>query len=167
MKVKLLLFLFLISTVYGQEYTGGLDVVQIKSPQVADMMRFDQVTSPLASGRIVTEIPLINFQDPDFDFPISIRYNSGGFKPSTPNNFVGMNWSLSCGGVIYREVKGMPDDVEDVITGHSEGFLNNVKNPIYNKALIEELLESNPNSILYSDIKEDFIMRIKDANHKR
>ncbi len=80
------------------------------SPQVADMIRFDQTDVSLNTGRIDLEIPLIDFNDPDFDFPITLKYNSGGFIPSQPDNFVGLHWVLNMGGMIYREVKGIPDD---------------------------------------------------------
>ena len=71
-------------------------------------------------------IPVIHFQDQDFDFPISVRYNSEGFRPNEPDNFVGRDWSLECGGIIYREVKGKPDDM--MAEQYTAGFLWNIKN---------------------------------------
>lgn len=117
-KVQLILFLIILTInipnlIIGQENKEispyALEA-QSFSPQVAGMQRFDILNNPLNKGLVDLNIPLISYRDKDFDFPISIKYDSQGFKPNVPSNFVGLNWILSCGGVIHREVMGIPDD---------------------------------------------------------
>lgn len=103
---------------------------EIITPQTADIMRFDNTPVNMNSGRLDLSIPLIEFQDKDFNLPINVFYNSAGFKPAEPDNYTGRNWSLNCGGIIFREVSGMPDDIasQDAGSGFfAKGFLTILK----------------------------------------
>lgn len=95
--------------------------IQSFSPQVAGMIRYDNIGTPLNSGLVDLNIPLITYKDRDFDFPIALKYDSQGFKPADAGNFVGLNWILSCGGIIHREIMGIPDD------------LYKMRHPLYNE----------------------------------
>lgn len=98
------------SALHAQEQHNAEQL--IRSPQVADMMRFDKVGNvSKLSGRLDLDIELARIKDNDFDLPVTIRYNSAGFMPSSAESYVGLNWSLSTGGAIIREVKGVPDDI--------------------------------------------------------
>lgn len=81
------------------------------SPQVMELMRYDNhATINPNTGCVTPTINLIHYQDKDFDFPISISYNSSGFRPRNIDNYVGRDWMLNAGGVVYRQVNGIPDD---------------------------------------------------------
>lgn len=95
--------------------------IQSFSPQVAGVIRYDNIGTPLNSGLVDLNIPLIAYKDRDFDFPIALKYDSQGFKPADSGNFVGLNWILSCGGIIHREIMGIPDD------------LYKMRHPLYNE----------------------------------
>lgn len=97
----------------------------IRSPQVADMIRYDHTPVALHSGRLDLNIPLLSLDDPDFHFPITAAYNSAGFVPNKPESSIGLNWSLSMGGIVYRERRGMPDDVNE--DSSIKGFLHLLK----------------------------------------
>jgi hypothetical protein len=103
------------------------------------------------SGRLDMEIPLTKLEDIDFDFPISLRYNSSGFMPAKSDGLVGLDWSLSCGGTIIREVKGIPDDIPVNKSGlffYTEyGFLYFLKNK--NKLNHTDVV-NNPKSYIHS-----------------
>lgn len=115
------------------------------SPQAGGMLRFDQVDPISNDGTPVVKIPLYAVDDPDFDISGILQYSSGGFKPGDNDNFVGRDWTLTGGGVIYREVKGMPDDLGKVWGFYAyDGFLKNVTNPLFNDAEIRHLLQSDP-----------------------
>ena len=108
---------------------GYIPPLSVNSPQTADMIRYDMVPVDLYSGRISLEVPLVHISDKDFDFPVSLRYNSGGFKPADPDNIVGRNWMLNCGGLVYREINGVPDEVKGYHVGQTDeddvdGFRN-------------------------------------------
>lgn len=96
--------------VYGQ-IPSVLREPTVYSPQTSEMMRYDHTQVNQNTGCVNLNIPLVDFHDKDFDFPISISYNSAGFRPRDPDNYVGRNWMLDIGGVIYRTVNGIPDDI--------------------------------------------------------
>lgn len=76
----------------------------VYSPQVMELMRYDShATFHPNTGSISPTISLVHYQDQDFDFPISITYNSAGFRPRTADNYVGRDWMLNAGGLIYPE----------------------------------------------------------------
>ncbi|MCM1502164.1 MAG: hypothetical protein NC115_05805 [Bacteroidales bacterium] len=86
----------------------------IHTPQAMDMVRYDNSYSDIAHGRASVSIPVIMADDPDFDLNISLSYATDGFKPMAPDNYVGMGWHLNFGGVITREVNGVPDEFYDL-----------------------------------------------------
>lgn len=90
---------------YAANMTDAEKVI-IRSPQVADMMRFDKVggVSKL-SGRLDFSVEVARIKDKDFDLPVTLSYNSAGFMPSKPESYVGLNWSLSAGGAMTRACK--------------------------------------------------------------
>lgn len=100
----------------GQQMPSFVLEPTVHSPQTSTMIRYDEMPVNMSTGRIDFSIPLINIQDKDFDFPISLFYNSDGFKPSEGDNYVGRGWTLHCGGLIYRQVRGIPDDISDYHT---------------------------------------------------
>ena len=134
------------------------------SPQTASMIMYDKIPVLQNSGRLDLSIPVIHFQDPDFDFPISVRYNSEGFRPNEPDNFVGRDWSLECGGIIYREVKGKPDEMlADPVTA---GFLWNLKYARRNPAKVKkDMLSGSPLSYIGTTLVED-ALAFKDNDYQ-
>lgn len=88
----------------------------IVSPEVSSIIRYDNPSVNLNTGGVNLKVPLVSFDDPDFNLDISISYSMDGFKPLEPDNFVGMGWRLNCDGVIMREIHGIPDDFEGMWT---------------------------------------------------
>lgn len=119
------------------------------SPQVMELMRYDNHTTVSHNtGCINPAISLVDFQDKDFDFPISISYNSSGFRPRNQDNYVGRDWMLNVGGVVYRKVNGIPDDFkgyrnEGETFGYT-GFLDMLGKKIYNMDTMKQEVEQNP-----------------------
>lgn len=91
------------------------------SPQVADMIRYDATSSLSNLGEANVTIPVLGVNDPDFDIDISLSYAIPGFKPLIPDNIVGMGWRLNSGGIIMREIHGIPDDYLSVYTSNVPG----------------------------------------------
>lgn len=135
MKTKILIhsFLWLLSAMTAvsaqesaqsdnaQTYAQPVEHPSVYSPQVEAMMRYDNSSVNLNTGTVSLTVPLVEFDDPDFDVDVSITYSSDGFKPLQPDNFVGMGWRLNCGGVITREVHGIPDEFGPITV--SGGFI--------------------------------------------
>ena len=127
------------------------------SAQVSSMMRFDQIEPISNDGAPVVKIPLFSVDDPDFDMSGILQYSSGGFKPWENDNFVGRDWTLITGGVIYREVKGMPDDFLPQAEAYAlDGFLANVKSPLLNDATTKSRILNNPESNVSQPFFNDY-----------
>lgn len=121
------------------------------SPQVSELMRYDDHAAiNYNTGCLTPTIPLVHFQDQDFDLPISISYNASGFRPRSADNFVGRDWMLNAGGVVYRQVNGIPDDFkkykEDGGQEAYTGFLRVLGRKVYDVALMKQNVTQNPYS---------------------
>lgn len=84
----------------------------IFSPSVEawQMTRYGNLTPSLYTGAMTYSIPLYTYEDPDFTIPISLEYSFDGYRPSQHSGTVGYGWYFNCGGVITREVRGVPDE---------------------------------------------------------
>lgn len=152
-------FYDVVDTIVTTNYKNAKDngyylnsTLQVMSPQTASMVMYDNIPVMQNTGRLDISIPILHFEDPDFDFPIALRYDSQGFRPNEPDNYTGRDWFLECGGIIYREIKGKPDDLIRVMPEGSEttrGFLWNIKNADYDSEKVRNVaLGNNPLSIM-------------------
>ncbi len=85
------------------------------------MIKYGGITPSLYTGAMSWSLPLYTYSDPDFNIPVSLEYNYDGFRPATPSGEVGLGWALNCGGVITREVRGVPDE-QDPSNYDSDAF---------------------------------------------
>lgn len=158
--------------VYGQSERENINISSIApqfiSPQIADMIRYDNTAVSLNSGRVDLQIPVLNkFTDKDFSLPISISYNSSGFKPSEPEGNVGLHWSLIMGGAIYREVRGVPDDYDGTVFDKGQhlkvrGFLRLAKG--YTTKTTSQSLFENPANNINHNYQGNFAL-LKDTDN--
>lgn len=121
----------------------------VYSPQVAEMIRYDRTSLQLNTGCVDLNIPLTEWSDPDFDFPVSIFYDSSGFRPRDTDNYVGRNWMLGIGGVVYRKVNGIPDDMQHFPEPlgkekQLDGFLNVLGKHYFDLERMEKTFLDNP-----------------------
>ena len=79
------------------------------------MTQHGSLKPSLYTGTMTYSLSLYTYSDEDFTLPISLEYSYSGYRPAVHSGIVGLGWRLSCGGVITREVRGMPD--ESVATG--------------------------------------------------
>ena len=84
----------------------------IFSPSVEawQMTRYGNLTPSLYTGAMTFSLPLYTYSDPDFTIPLSLEYSFDGYRPAQHSGTVGYGWYLDCGGVITREVRGVPDE---------------------------------------------------------
>ena len=84
----------------------------IFSPSVEawQITRYGNLTPSLYTGAMTFSLPLYTYEDPDFTIPISLEYSFDGYRPAQHSGTVGYGWYLNCGGVITREVRGVPDE---------------------------------------------------------
>lgn len=129
------------------------------------MTQFGSVAPSLYTGAMTYSLPLYTYQDEDFTIPISLEYSYDGYKPSQHSGTVGLGWALNCGGVITREVRGYPDEKQDMdedICGYYYTIKDHVLNPvpvqyvIANGKIHQSLMNTlSSSSFYYSDVFSD------------
>lgn len=92
------------------------------------MTKYGSVSPTLYTGTLHLSIPLYTYSDPDFEIPISAEYATNGCLPNDKAGSLGVGWTLSAGGSITREVRGVPDEkrlsrnISAAVTGDVYGF---------------------------------------------
>ena len=94
---------------------------QPMSPQASEMTRYGTHNVNLYTGRIGVNIPIGVYKDADFEVPVSLSYNYNGFRVNEQPSEAGLGWSVSCGGVITREVRGLPDEERGSLKIYASG----------------------------------------------
>ncbi|WP_405206018.1 RHS repeat domain-containing protein [Aquimarina sp. LLG6339-5] len=89
------------------------------SPEAASITKYVDMKINEYRGMVQHQIPIYQITDGMINLPISLNYQSGGFKVVESSSSVGLGWSLNAGGVITRSMNGVPDDE----LGLAEGFL--------------------------------------------
>ena len=97
----------------------------IPSANSWSMIKYGGITPSLYTGAMSWTIPLFTYSDPDFNIPVSLDYNYDGFRPAAHSGEIGLGWALNCGGVITREVRGVPDE-QDASTFEPGYFATNL-----------------------------------------
>lgn len=84
----------------------------VPTPNVGAMFKVQTTDINESSGTANVAIPLHNINVDDFNWPISLSYDSRGIKIEEEAGNVGTSWSLSMIGVINRIQYGLPDEFE-------------------------------------------------------
>ncbi|WCT13643.1 hypothetical protein [Mucilaginibacter jinjuensis] len=79
------------------------------SPTAASLGVYGDFPVGYYSGTPNINIPIYNIKTANHNLNIALNYNASGTKPATEASWVGLGWSLSCGGVITRTVRGKDD----------------------------------------------------------
>lgn len=119
---KLILIVLLVSLVTvpakSQPSNPGLEITRNQfqakqvippSPEAASLGKYGNVPVSLFTGTPNVSIPLVELNGNFLSLPVSLSYNSNGFKPEEIAPWTGLGWSLNAGGVITRSVMGDPD----------------------------------------------------------
>jgi hypothetical protein len=79
------------------------------SPDAAALGKYGNVPVSLFTGSPTINFPLTELKGNMLQLPVSLSYNSTGFKADEVASWVGLGWTLNAGGVITRSVSGNPD----------------------------------------------------------
>ncbi len=110
--MKLLhIFIFLLLGYLVINAQNDKQIVDIPSPNAASLGIYGEIPISMFTGATNLNIPIYTLSEGDLELPISLSYNSTGVRPDVHPGWVGMNWSLNCGGMIKRVVKGIPDEM--------------------------------------------------------
>ena len=92
------------SNYYSQES------MSMYTPNTYAFGRYGDVPVDYSTGKANISIPLTSVQSSNLSVDISLSYYAGGIKVDQEASTVGLGWSLLAGGVITRQVRGIPDD---------------------------------------------------------
>lgn len=108
------LFISLIN--FAQSSNADLPSVIPPSPSVSSLMRFEEVPVNNYSGQPDISVPL--FTKPinkDLNISVSLRYTTLGIRVDERSSWVGSGWAFGVGGVISRNVKDYPDEINTIL----------------------------------------------------
>ncbi|MGB5982066.1 MAG: hypothetical protein WBG46_07975 [Nonlabens sp.] len=109
------LTLFLLLTINllpaQQSPTSELPNILPPSPEVAALMKFEEVPVDMYTGQPQISIPLISQQgNAGLPAAIGLNYHSTGVQVASRSSSVGTGWSINTGAVISRTVVDIPDE---------------------------------------------------------
>ena len=98
----------------AQTLSGGLmeSTTIVQSPAVATMASYVDRPVSLFNGTVPVTIPLCEVTADGYTLPITLTYNTSGFRPSQEATWVGLGWSLSLNACISRYIKCVDDFLE-------------------------------------------------------
>lgn len=85
------------------------------SPNVASLGTFGLVPANPFNGKAEIAVPLYTVTYKDLQIPISLSYETGGYKIEDHPGWLGLGWNLESGGCIYRKVNGIYDEVPKLL----------------------------------------------------
>lgn len=79
------------------------------SPTASGLAKFAQFPISLYSGLVDINVSIYEVSVRDVSLPISLSYHPSGIRVNEESSWVGLGWSLNCGGVITSVVRGLSD----------------------------------------------------------
>ena len=111
------LLLLLGFTLVGQQGTTAPLVPSLeklvempKSPEAAAFSKYGDVPVSYYNGTPNISIPLASLKGRSMEVPIAMTYDASGIRVEQLATWVGLGWNLNVGGMVSREVNGLPDD---------------------------------------------------------
>ncbi|WP_448698200.1 hypothetical protein ACFGVR_15380 [Mucilaginibacter sp. AW1-3] len=101
-------FLLSTSRVLGQNDYRPNKIIP-PSPTAAALGTYGDVPVSYNTGKININIPLYDARSGDVSIPVSLQYDASGVRVAQDASWVGLGWSLNCGGVITRSIRGVDD----------------------------------------------------------
>jgi len=84
--------------------------LSVLSPTAAGLGKFADIPVNYNNGLPQITIPITVVKEGELQLPVAMQYHASGVKVEEVASWVGLNWSLSAGGVINRQVIGGPDE---------------------------------------------------------
>jgi len=111
--LSIIVFNFFESNAQNRQYDVPKteDLVKIPpSPEAAAFAKYGNTPTNLYTGSPNISIPVASLKGRGIDIPISLSYDASGIKVEQIATWVGLGWNLNVGGMVTRQVNGLPDD---------------------------------------------------------
>ncbi|MEC7265768.1 MAG: hypothetical protein VXW38_18660 [Bacteroidota bacterium] len=134
--ITLPLVLFCAFLCYAQE----MPKVIPPTPEAAQLFKNSEIPVSPFTGRANIDIPIFDLKSDSGSIPVSLSYNASGIRVNEIASRVGLGWNLMAGGMISRQVRGIPDD-------NTDGYINTTN-------LVSDFLSLTPSeqSDLYQSV---------------
>lgn len=114
-KLLLVCFVILFTFFYaiGQQGDTPIDlpVLSPQSPNAFEFTKYGEINVNESTGAISPSIPLYTYNAGEgISIPIALQYSGNGVKVGQEPTWTGINWNLSPGGAITRQVRDIPDE---------------------------------------------------------
>lgn len=91
---------------------GGQELQQFYTPNTYAFARYGDLPVDYSTGLPQINLPLTSISDRDIKVDVSLSYYASGIKVDQEASWVGLGWSLNAGGVITRQLRGAPDEMD-------------------------------------------------------
>lgn len=108
-KIARVVLILFVTTSQVRSQTADKDRFQVFAPNTYELARYGDLPVDLSAGIPQINLPLLTFSDKDINLDISLSYHASGIKVDQEATWVGLGWALNAGGVITREIRGIPD----------------------------------------------------------
>lgn len=109
MKKIILLILCVLCATTGRSWAQQ-PLPSMPSPTASNLGLYGEIPVSEYTGRPNISIPLYEFKTKSFTIPVTLSYHASGIRPELHPGPTGLGWTLLTGGVITREVRGIPDE---------------------------------------------------------
>jgi YD repeat-containing protein len=99
---------FILLFVYGHSQYNPPKIIP-PSPTAASLGNFGDIPIGYYTGTPDISVPLYEIKTKDLSVPITLSYDATGVRVAQDASWVGLNWSLSVGGLVSRVVRGKDD----------------------------------------------------------
>lgn len=82
----------------------------MQSPDAASLGRCGEVSVSHYNGKPKISFDLLSVRTGKFTYPVTLHCDAAGTKPDQHPGSLGLNFSLTTAGAVYRVVNGHPDD---------------------------------------------------------
>ncbi|WP_299443399.1 hypothetical protein [uncultured Aquimarina sp.] len=90
------------------------------SPEAGRLGTYGNVPVNLSTGQMNFPVPIYTINEKGYSWPISLSYNFKGLVYEDKPSVTGLGWNLQAGGVVTREVRGIPDEHPKGYYGESQ-----------------------------------------------
>jgi len=117
------------------------------SPEAGRLGTYGNVPVNMSTGQMNFPIPLYTIKERGYSWPISLSYNFKGLVYEGKPSVTGLGWNLQAGGVVTREVRGIPDEHPKGyygVLGERQRLLNPYfDNGVMTRGIAKELADGN------------------------
>jgi YD repeat-containing protein len=169
-RLVLMFFCLPVYQAVAQTSTVAQNNVVPPSPTAAALAKYAEWPVSLYTGTPEINIPLYSLTSQKVTVPVSLSYHASGIKVEEDASWVGLGWSLNCGGVITRTVKGLPDDMpgqgwfnsKNLLTDLSKGYDNNANFETFDEMALG-VIDTQPDVFMFNALGRSFKFMI-DSN---